>query len=107
MDAQLEAGVDRALNPTTKPARRRGGRTATGGWLAVGCVLTTLTVGCGGDGPTSAGLVPENPDVPATPLVFPDEPFRAMRPTPAPAAAYEPPLPEVFTLANGVQVVLA
>jgi zinc protease len=49
---------------------------------------------------------PEPPEEPVTPLVFPDEPFRAVRPTPAMAATFQPPQPETFTLANGLRVIL-
>src|SRR6185436_14958127 len=47
----------------------------------------------------------DNP-VPSGPLVFPDEPFRAMSPAMAAARAFEAPRPEVFTLPSGLEVVL-
>jgi zinc protease len=63
-----------------------------------------LTANCDGDAKTTT-LTPE-PEAPVTPLVFPDEPFRAMRPLPAAATAFAPPRPETFQLDNGLQVFL-
>ena len=71
---------------------------------AQGMAAVLLAVSCDGDH-TATTFIPE-PDAPVTPLVFPDEPFRAMRPLPAAATAFTPPKPESFQLDNGLQVFL-
>ena len=74
--------------------------------LAVGALalFLALPLGCGGE--NMMGGEPAEPEVPATPLVFPDEPFRGMRPSPAMASPYHPPSPEVFKLDNGLEIFL-
>jgi zinc protease len=70
-------------------------------------LLLLLGTGCPGSEGMMAvpGPVPE-PEPPVTPLVFPDEPFRATRPAPAAAAAFALPRPETFMLPSGMQVFL-
>jgi zinc protease len=61
-----------------------------------------LIAACGDGG----GAAPEETPPPAPPLVFPDEPFRATQPAPGAARAFDPPVPELFTFGNGVEVAL-
>jgi zinc protease len=66
-------------------------------WILI-CAIGAGAVGCEPEG--------QDAPVPAGPLVFPDEPFRAMPPVPGPARPFEAPLPELFALPSGVEVVL-
>ena len=74
-------------------------------WITLPALVILLGVGCGGDGQMMMMPGPE-PDVPVTPLVFPDEPFRGMRPAAEAAAAFQLPRPDTFQLPNGLQVFL-
>jgi zinc protease len=49
---------------------------------------------------------PESEMAPVGPLVFPDDPFRAMQPAAAPARAFMPQEPQLFTLPGGAAVTL-
>jgi hypothetical protein len=70
-------------------------------------VLLLLAAGCpGSGGMMMPGPPGPEPEPPVMPLVFPDEPFRATRPAPTAAAAFQLPRPETFQLPSGMQVYL-
>jgi zinc protease len=66
-------------------------------FFAFACALLTASGGCEKEGEET---------LPSGPLVFPVEPFRDMQPAVASPRPFEAPMPEVFTLASGVEVVL-
>ena len=71
--------------------------------LTLPVLAVLLGAACGKDGM----MMPDpGPEVPVTPLVFPDEPFRATRPAAEPAGAFQLPRPDSFQLPNGLQVFL-
>ena len=70
-------------------------------------VMLLLAAGCpGSGGMMMPGPPGPEPETPVTPLVFPDEPFRATRPAPTATAAFQLPRPETFQLPSGMQVYL-
>jgi zinc protease len=68
--------------------------------------ILALALLAGSCGDESAPVFDPGPETPVTPLVFPDEPFRATRPISGAAIGFQPPGPEQFQLDNGLQVLL-
>jgi zinc protease len=63
---------------------------------AAAAILMLALAACGG----------EEEDTPSPPLVFPEEPFRSTPPAPESPAPFALPMPEIFTLPAGIEVML-